>query len=130
MRVFTISRKEGQVLSPENPHCLWSSWRKHPRGYGREVRGERGEPGKAGARKPQGAGHLEEEGVDGQLCYGQNVTDNEDQGDCGEGPGSGQWMVLNHLGDSSFGGKWQRLAVVLGSEAAERPSEGKPFQEA
>lgn len=41
-------------MNPGNPYHLWSSWRKHPRGDGGEVREEREEPEKAGAQKPQG----------------------------------------------------------------------------
>lgn len=91
------------------------------RGYGGEVREERGEPEQAGAQKPgeQGTWRRKEWMV---SRHRQNVTGNEDQGDCGEGLGSGQWVIMNNLGDRSFGGKWQWLAVVLGSEGAERLS--------
>lgn len=54
--MFTISRKEGQVLNPRNPYHLWSSWRMRPRGDGEEVREEREDLEKAGAQKPQGRG--------------------------------------------------------------------------
>lgn len=54
--MFTISRKEDQVLSPGNPYHLWSSWRKRPHGDGGEVREKREEPEKASVQKPQEGG--------------------------------------------------------------------------
>lgn len=55
-------------------------------------------------------------------CHGQNVTDNEDQGDCGVSRGSGWWMALDHRGESSFRGRWQWLVVGLRGGGMERLS--------
>ena len=60
-----------------------------------------------------GRGHSEEEGVDGQQCRGQNVTDNEDQGDCGVSLGPGQGTAASHPGGSSIGGRGQWCVVGL-----------------